>query len=73
MCNGSKMPTPTVSSLLLSRKTPRTGGVLLSKLTSRDELNALLATDPFYQQQLARYEVIEFEASMVAAGFEVLK
>ncbi|WP_406666547.1 YciI family protein [Gallaecimonas sp. GXIMD1310] len=55
------------------RKIPRTGGVLLSKLTSRDELDALLAADPFYQQQLARYEVIEFEASMVAAGYEVLQ
>lgn len=39
---------------------PRTGGILLSQLTDRDVLMALLKTDPFCTEQVAEYELIEF-------------
>ena len=55
------------------RKVPRTGGVILSRLDSRAELEAVLAKDPFAQAGIAEYEITEFVASMAASGFENLK
>lgn len=55
------------------RKVPRTGGVILSRLNSRAELEAVLEKDPFAQAGIAEYEIIEFVVSMTAADFENLK
>jgi uncharacterized protein YciI len=55
------------------RKVPRTGGVMLSRIQDRDELEAMLAQDPFQIAGVASYEITEFVASMTAEGFENLK
>ncbi|WP_455385284.1 YciI family protein [Acidihalobacter prosperus] len=55
------------------RKIPRTGGVILSKLENRATLDAILEQDPFRRAGVADYEVIEFDPSMVAEGFEILQ
>ncbi len=55
------------------RKVPRTGGVILSMLKTRRELEAVLAKDPFAQAGLAEYEITEFVVSMVAPGFANLQ
>lgn len=39
---------------------PRVGGVILARAESRKRVEELVAEDPFAQQGLARYEVIEF-------------
>jgi uncharacterized protein YciI len=41
---------------------PRIGGVILSQLSNRDELESWISRDPFYINQIADYEVIEFNA-----------
>lgn len=41
-------------------------GVMLSNLTSREELDAVLAEDVFAKDDMARYEVHEFKAAMVS-------
>ncbi|MFD5278111.1 YciI family protein [Pseudarthrobacter sp. NPDC058362] len=53
------------------RKIPRTGGLLLSQ-ADRPVLDAALAKDPFYVNGVADFEVMEFHAGRVAAGFENL-
>lgn len=55
------------------RKVPRTGGVILSNVKTKNELEGILAKDPFYQAGLAEYDITEFIPSMVADGFEKLK
>ncbi|VFQ43150.1 YciI family protein [Desulfoluna butyratoxydans] len=54
------------------RKVPRTGGVILADMPSRDALDAVLAEDPFCKEGVARYDVTEFVPSMAAKGFECL-
>ncbi len=49
--------------VLSGRKEPRTGGIILATMPSRDALDALLARDPFYQAGVAQYRVVEFVAS----------
>ena len=55
------------------RKIPRTGGVILSNVKTKNELEVILEKDPFYQEGVAEYDIIEFIPSMVAEGFEKLK
>ena len=55
------------------RKVPRTGGIILSNVKTKDEMEAILAKDPFFLAGIADYDVIEFIPGMVAEGFEKLK
>lgn len=55
------------------RKIPRTGGVILSCVKDKDELDRILARDPFNKAEIAEYEIMEFAPTMVAEGFEILK
>ncbi|QIP36248.1 YciI family protein [Komagataeibacter nataicola] len=48
-------------------KTPRTGGVILANgKVSREELDTILAEDPFHIHGIAEYEVIEFKPTKYA-------
>lgn len=55
------------------RKNPRTGGVILSCVKNKNELEIILAKDPFYQAGIAEYDITEFIPSMTAEGFEKLQ
>ena len=55
------------------RKVPRTGGIILASAPSKEALNNILAEDPFYQANIASYEVIEFVPSKYAEGFEAIE
>jgi len=55
------------------RKVPRTGGVILCSVKTRDEMEAILAKDPFHTAGIADYDIIEFIPGMVAEGFEKLR
>jgi uncharacterized protein YciI len=52
-------------------KVPRDGGVILAVNLEREQLDALLATDPFALQKVARYEVTEFKATRLAPGLNL--
>ena len=39
---------------------PRTGGVIISQLTDRTQLENILKDDPFHIHQIADYAIIEF-------------
>lgn len=41
------------------RKNPRTGGVILVRNLNRQELDTIITEDPFYQNQIADYEITE--------------
>ncbi len=52
-------------------KLPRTGGIILAARIERERLDAILATDPFAQQQLATYAVEEFKVTRLAPGLNL--
>ncbi|MET3230689.1 UNVERIFIED_ORG: uncharacterized protein YciI [Burkholderia sp. 1263] len=52
-------------------KMPRDGGIILAVRIERDKLDEILASDPFAQQNLARYEVTEFKTTRLAAGLNL--
>lgn len=55
------------------RKVPRTGGIILVRNISFEELDQVFSEDPFMIHGVAEYEVIQFIPTMMAAGFEGLK
>ena len=55
------------------RKVPRTGGVILSTVTDREELLNILAEDPFKKHELADYELTEFIPSKTSKEWGFLK
>ena len=59
--------------LASGRKVPRTGGVILARCGSEEELQAVLDKDPFRQHGVARYTVTEFLPSMTAEGLGALQ
>jgi uncharacterized protein YciI len=55
------------------RKVPRTGGVILAKAGSPEELQAVLREDPFHINGIAEYEVTEFAPTMTLPALSALK
>ncbi len=58
--------------LASGRRNPRIGKVIITRPMLRGKLDAILATDPFALQGMARYEVIEFSATRTAAEMRLL-
>lgn len=52
--------------LASGRKVPRTGGIILSHMKDKSELEKIIHKDPFYIYDLADYEIIEFIPSMTS-------
>jgi uncharacterized protein YciI len=52
--------------LVSGRKIPRDGGIILAVGTSREEIESIVAEDPFHKHGLADFRVIEFRASQRA-------
>jgi len=50
---------------------PRTGGVILCKAESKKEVERIILEDPFNIHNAATYEIIEFNPSKFASGFEM--
>ena len=52
------------------RTIPRTGGVIVARGDDRDEIERIVAGDPFVSNGVATCEVVQFRASQTADGFE---
>jgi uncharacterized protein YciI len=53
-------------------RVPRTGGILLARATSREELESVLALDPFRLAGVAEYEILEFAPNKFAPQLKEL-
>ena len=52
------------------RQVPLQGGLIIARNKTRSELEELFKDDPFYQHQLARYDIYEFTPNRFAEGLE---
>ena len=51
------------------RRRPRTGGVILARGDSAEEVKGIMNMDPFVRMGLARFELVAFRTSQYAAAF----
>jgi uncharacterized protein YciI len=56
--------------LVSGRRVPRDGGIILAVGKSREEIEEIAQQDPFCQQGLADFRVVEFRVSQRAADVE---
>lgn len=54
------------------RLVPRTGGVLISMLSSREDLSSELERDPFRTEGVADYAIVEVDMTRAVDGFDNL-
>lgn len=52
------------------RQEPRVGGIVLCRASNRDKVQELVQADPFHIHGVAKYDIIEFEPTKYASGFE---
>ncbi|GAA0075866.1 YciI family protein [Clostridium sp. CTA-5] len=52
------------------RKNPRAGGIILCNAQDINEVNTIITEDPFYKENIANYEVIEFMPTKYATNFK---
>lgn len=50
-------------------KNPRDGGIMMLNVADIDTAKRILSADPFWREELATYEFIEFTPVKCAAGF----
>ncbi len=48
---------------------PRVGGIIISQLTSREQLETFFKQDPYIINELAEYEIIEFNPVLFHRDF----
>jgi len=51
--------------LASGRKVPRTGGIFLMLVKTREEVDKIIHEDPFYIHKLAEFKVTEFNTSQM--------
>lgn len=51
------------------RRVPRTGGVILARAPSKEDLTRVVEKDPFITSGVATYEIIEFKTSQHDPAF----
>ncbi len=54
------------------RKVPRTGGIILSNIQNKAQLEEIILKDPFKKEELATYEIIEFVPSKTSEELKFL-
>jgi uncharacterized protein YciI len=58
--------------LLTARQVPLTGGMILARGESVEEMWEMVRQDPFHTSGMAEYEVLEFDPVRAAPGLEGL-
>lgn len=53
-------------------KVPRTGGVIIANCASLQEVQSIIAQDPFFVAKVADYQIVEFEAKNTAFAIDEL-
>jgi Uncharacterized protein conserved in bacteria len=52
------------------RQEPRIGGIILCNAKDKKEVNSIIKEDPFYINEIAKYEIIEFIPTKYVDGFK---
>ena len=47
------------------RKVPRTGGIILARADSKEEVEKIISEDPFFIYKLAEFKITEFQTSQM--------
>jgi uncharacterized protein YciI len=55
------------------REVPLQGGLIVATGVTRDELDAIIANDPYFTEKVAEYDVREYDVVLATPGTEALQ
>lgn len=55
------------------REIPLQGGLIVATGVTRDEVDAIIAKDPYFIQKIAEYDVREYDVVLATPGTEALQ
>ena len=55
------------------REVPLQGGLIVATGVTRDEVDAIIAKDPYFIEQVAEYDVREYDVVLATPGAEALQ
>lgn len=58
-----------IKKIILSHQDLRTGGIIISQLKYREQLENILKNDPFHVHDVADYKIIEFSPTKYHSNF----
>jgi uncharacterized protein YciI len=58
--------------LLSGRKVPWNGGIIIARASGQAAIQAIIAEDPFLKEEVATYEVIEFNPTRSSADLATI-
>ncbi|MGH1487592.1 MAG: YciI family protein [Cellvibrionaceae bacterium] len=58
--------------MVSGRKVPRTGGLIMAKAPNKEAVEKIIEEDPFFQAQVAKYDITEFVPTMAAPELKAL-
>lgn len=59
--------------VMTGRRSPPTGGLVMLRADSREEVDAFVRQDPYFTENVAAFEIVAFDVAQVAPGLETLK
>ncbi|SDL06295.1 Uncharacterized conserved protein YciI, contains a putative active-site phosphohistidine [Maridesulfovibrio ferrireducens] len=59
--------------VMSGRKVPRTGGIILAKAVTLEELDTIISEDPFHINGIAEYNITQFIPTMMLEELAGLK
>lgn len=59
--------------LASGRKVPRTGGVIFANCVSKETMEKIVSEDPFFQDDVASFDIVEFVPTMTSKDLAILK
>lgn len=58
--------------VMTGRRRPPTGGLVMLRADSRAEVEAFVQADPYFTENVAAFDIVEFDVAQVAEGLTPL-
>lgn len=59
--------------VMTGRRRPATGGLVMLRADSLAEVEAFVRADPYHTENVAAFDIVEFDVAQVAEGLEALR
>ena len=59
--------------VMTGRRRPATGGLVMLRADKREEVEAFVRQDPYCTENVAAFDIVEFDVAQVAPGLEGLR
>jgi uncharacterized protein YciI len=59
--------------VMTGRRRPATGGLVVLRADRLEDVEAFVQADPYFIENVAAFDIVEFDVAQVASGLELLR